>query len=63
MELDGENAGLRRELGFLFLAMKQSAEAEREFEKLVELRPEDLWAAAQLGLLRLAREDRAAAMP
>lgn len=63
IELDPGNAGLRRELGYLYLEMKQGIDAEREFTKLVELLPDDLLATAQLGLLRLARKDAAGAMP
>ncbi len=63
IEIDPSNAGLRRELAFLYLEMKQTKDAEREFAKLVELAPDDILAAAQLGLLRLAREDTEGAMP
>ncbi|MEO8659021.1 MAG: tetratricopeptide repeat protein [Bryobacteraceae bacterium] len=63
IELDPTNAGLRRELGYLYIEMKQGKDAEREFSKLVELLPDDLLAAAQLGLLRLAAKDTAGAMP
>lgn len=63
LELDPANTGLRRELAFLLLEMKQSTEAEAEFEKNVEVDPGDDLSAAQLGLLRLARGDRAGALP
>lgn len=63
IQLDPTNAGLRRELAFLYLEMKQAADAEREFASLVELAPGDLLAVAQLGLLRLARKDTEGAMP
>lgn len=63
IELDPANSGLRRELGYLYLEMKQGADAEREFTRLVELLPDDLLATAQLGLLRLARKDAEGAMP
>ena len=58
-----KNAGLRRELAFLFMEMGKPAEAEREFLAIHELVPEDLMAAAQLGFLRLARNDMAGAKP
>lgn len=63
IQLDSENAGLRRELGYLYLEMKKADDAERAFTKLVELLPNDLVATAQLGFLRLARKDGEAAMP
>ncbi len=63
LKLDAENIELRRELAFLLLAMDKKAEAEREFERIVEAAPDDLESVAQLGFLRLEREDYNAAMP
>lgn len=61
--LDPGNAGLRRELGFLWMAAGKPREAESEFQKLLAVAPDDLLAMAQLGLLRLGRGDRAGALP
>jgi len=63
LELDPENRTLRRELAYLLLAMDKAGEAETEFELVVEQSPEDLLSAAQLGFLRLNREDYQGAMP
>ncbi|MFN3321878.1 MAG: tetratricopeptide repeat protein [Bryobacteraceae bacterium] len=63
LELDSENVELRRELAYLHLAMGQRAEAEQEFALLVAAAPEDLLSTAQLGFLRLARDDAEGAMP
>jgi len=63
LALDPANTGLRRELAYLLLAMKQNAEAEAEFEKIAQTDSADDLSTAQLGLLRLARNDRAGAMP
>jgi tetratricopeptide (TPR) repeat protein len=63
LELDPDNAALRRELAWLFLEMGQKSEAEREFSAVVAALPEDAWSLAQLGFLLLARNDVSAAMP
>ncbi|MBI3678968.1 MAG: tetratricopeptide repeat protein [Acidobacteria bacterium] len=63
IELDPAGIELRRELGFLYLAVNQPSEAETEFVKLLEIVPGDLLSMAQVGLLRLARNDVAGAMP
>jgi Tfp pilus assembly protein PilF len=63
LELDPSNVELRRELAYLHLQMNRRPESERQFQGVVEHAPEDLLSAAQLGLLRLDRGDRAGAMP
>ncbi|MFN0166841.1 MAG: tetratricopeptide repeat protein [Bryobacteraceae bacterium] len=63
LELDPANVELRRELAYLLLSMDKQTEAEKEFRALLERTPEDLLASAQLGLMLLARNDRARAMP
>ncbi|MCS7023602.1 MAG: tetratricopeptide repeat protein [Bryobacteraceae bacterium] len=63
LELDHENLALRRDLAYLYLAVHQTAEAEKEFRALVEQAPADLLSAAQLGFLLLARGERQQAMP
>lgn len=61
--LDPSNPRLRRELGFLLLAVGRPDKAEDVFRQILETAPDDLLAAAQLGFLLLARNDRAGAMP
>lgn len=61
LELDPRNVSLRRELGYLLLAMNRVDQAERVFTQLVEVAKDDCQAVAQLGLLRLKRGDRASA--
>ena len=63
LELDPNNFELRREFAYLLLEMGKKEEAEREFQKLNQMAPEDLLSAAQLGFLRLNRGDYAAAQP
>ncbi|MBI4874170.1 MAG: tetratricopeptide repeat protein [Acidobacteria bacterium] len=63
LELDPKNVELRRELAYLFLAMDQKEDAEREFRDLVLTAPGDLLSAAQYGFLLLARRETAAALP
>jgi Flp pilus assembly protein TadD len=63
LALDPTNVALRRELAYLLLEMHHGPEAEAEFQSLTELAPNDMLSAAQLGLLRLARGDRASALP
>ncbi len=63
IELDRANIELRRELAFLYLAVNDTAKAESQFLKLLEIAPDDLLSLAQVGLLRLARGEIAAAMP
>ncbi len=63
IDLDPRNFDLRRELAYLLLAMERREEAEEVFETVVRLAPRDLLSAAQLGFLRLARNDRDGALP
>ena len=63
LALDPGNFELRREYAYLLLAMGKKEEAEREFKALHELAPDDLLTAAQLGFLRLSRNDFAGAQP
>ncbi|MEK7404513.1 MAG: tetratricopeptide repeat protein [Acidobacteriota bacterium] len=63
LELDPRNVELRRELAYLLLEMNLRAEAEQEFNQIVETAPEDLLSAAQLGFLRLHRKDLTGATP
>ena len=58
---DPLNAGLRRELAYLLLAMHHEQEAEAQFAQLAQLAPDDLVASAQLGFLRFKRGDQAGA--
>ena len=62
LDLDPANFGMRRELIFLLLEVKQTDDAERELRILIDMAPQDMLAAAQLGFLLLARQDRAGAM-
>ena len=63
LKIDPGNRELHRELAFLLLKMERPVEAESEFQLLLEHAPSDLLSAAQLGFLKLARGDTAAAMP
>lgn len=63
LELDPTNAGLRRELAFLDLQMDHRQDAENEFATLLRESPDDLTAAAQLGLLKLSAGDSDSAKP
>ena len=62
LDLDPANFGMRRELIFLLLEVKQTDEAERELRILTDMAPTDMLAAAQLGFLLLAEHDRVGAM-
>jgi len=62
LDLDPANFGMRREFVFLLLELKQTDEAERELRILTDMAPTDMLAAAQLGFLLLAKQDRAGAM-
>ena len=53
--LDPDNVSLRRELGFLLLAMKEPAQAETVFSQVIERAKDDWPSLAQLGMLRLKR--------
>ncbi len=50
--LDPSNAALRHELAYLLLALHREADAEREFEAVARIDPEDRMAIAQLAALR-----------
>lgn len=63
IELDRMNVELRRELAFLWLAVRKPREAEAEFAQLLEIAPDDLLSLAQLGMMRLERNDAAGALP
>ncbi len=57
LTLDAANVSLRRELGFLLLAMNQPDQAEKVFVRVTELAGNDWPSLAQLGFLRLKRGD------
>ena len=63
LQLDPGNFELRREYAYLLLAMGKKEEAEREFQALHNMAPDDLLSSAQLGFLRLNRNDFAGAQP
>jgi Tfp pilus assembly protein PilF len=63
LKLDPNNVQLRRELAYLQLEMGHKDAAEREFEVIHQSVPEDLLSAAQLGFLKLNRNDPAGARP
>ncbi|MSV31946.1 MAG: tetratricopeptide repeat protein [Bryobacterales bacterium] len=62
LALDPSNTDLRRELAYLHLEMQAKPEAEKEFAAIVKAAPADLLSTAQLGFLKLARQDTAAAL-
>lgn len=61
--LDPANIDLRRELAYLLLEMQNKPEAETEFARIVAEAPDDLLSCAQLGFLKLGRQDTAGALP
>ena len=63
LDLDPKNYELRREYSYLLLEMGKKDDAEREFQLLNQMAPDDLLSAAQLGFLRLNRGDIAGAQP
>ncbi len=63
IELDPNNFELRREYAYLLLAMGKEDVAEREFQTLHDIEPNDLLTSAQLGFLRLNRQDFSGAQP
>jgi tetratricopeptide (TPR) repeat protein len=63
LEVDSKNVDLRREFAYLLLEMGKREDAEQEFRQIVDLAPDDLLSAAQLGFLRLGRKDITGAMP
>jgi Tfp pilus assembly protein PilF len=63
LQIDPGNLDLRREYAYLLLAMAKKEDAERQFLVLHEAAPNDLLTSAQLGFLRLNRQDSAGAKP
>lgn len=63
LDLDPKNYELRREYAYLLLQMDKKDEAEKQFQTLHQTAPDDLLSAAQLGFLRLKRNDYAGAQP
>jgi hypothetical protein len=68
LELDPKNDALHRELAYLLLSMSEKQQATKddalqEFKNAVAAAPDDHLAAAQLGLLYLAANQNALAMP
>ncbi len=63
LDLDPDNAGLRRELAYLLLEMDFEDEAIAEFRRLTGTEPGDLLSATQLGFLLNARGDAEGAQP
>ena len=63
LALDPNNVDLRRELAYLYLEMHKSADAEKEFQAIVDRAPGDLLSAAQLGFLLINRGDTEGATP
>jgi tetratricopeptide (TPR) repeat protein len=52
IKLDPANVNLRRELGYLYLAMRRQPEAIEQFERILELNPRDEAARDQINSLR-----------
>ncbi len=52
LKIDGQNTALRRELGYLYLAMKKEHEAAEQFEQLLRIDPKDNQVRDQLDALR-----------
>ena len=63
LELDPKNFELRREFSYLLLEIGKKEEAEKQFQLLNHMTPDDLLTAAQLGFLRLNRRDYEGARP
>lgn len=68
LDLDPQNETLHRELAYLLLRMSEKEpenqeEARQEFKRIMDRSPGDYVAAAQLGLLYLAANQNALAMP
>jgi tetratricopeptide (TPR) repeat protein len=51
LKLDSRNVKLRRELAYLYLAMGKEAEAKAEFQRVLEIAPEDQLAREQLNAI------------
>ena len=63
LALDPKNFELRREFSYLLLQMGKKEDAERQFQILNQVAPGDLLSAAQLGFLRLNRQEYSSAQP
>jgi Tfp pilus assembly protein PilF len=63
LELDPPNTAIRRELAFLWLALRRPDEALQELRTVVEQDAQDLLAATQLGFLYLERQQLPLARP
>ena len=63
LELDPSNLDLRRDLAYLYLEVKDRANAEQQFRLVRERAPDDLQSSAQLGFLLAERGDSADAAP
>jgi Flp pilus assembly protein TadD len=63
LQFDPQNFELRREYAYLLLAIGKAPEAEHQFQALHEVSPTDQLTTAQLGFLRLNRQDFAGAQP
>jgi tetratricopeptide (TPR) repeat protein len=63
LAVDPKNLELRREFSYLLLAMGRKDDAERQFQIVNQMAPDDLLTCAQLGFLRLNRKDYAGAQP
>jgi len=63
LRLDPNNFQLRSEYAYLLLAMGKKDDADRQFQVLHEATPDDLLTSAQLGFLRLNRQDFTGAQP
>ncbi len=62
LRLDEANTRVRRDLAYLFLEVGQREAARQQFERVVEIDPDDLGSAAQLAFLYLERRNAAAAV-
>lgn len=58
LEQEPSQAEVRRELGYLYLTMKQPENAARHFETIVAAEPNDYQSAAQLGFIYAGLERR-----
>ena len=62
LRLDAANTRVRHELAYLFLEVGQREAARQQFERVLQIDPDDLQAAAQLAFLYLERRNAAAAV-
>jgi tetratricopeptide (TPR) repeat protein len=63
LQIDPENIGLRRELGFLYLAMQKQPDAVEQFEKVLAIDPNDRLSRDQLDVLRGAKKKASVVHP